>query len=44
MRSVLMSRETFQPAFGTATDLAVLIGVGAVLLVFGAYRFSKIEI
>jgi len=44
MRSVLMSRESFQPAFGTATDLAVLIGVGAVLLVFGAYRFSKIEI
>ena len=44
MRSVLMSRATFQPAFGTTTDLAVLIGVGAVLLVFGAYRFSKIEI
>jgi ABC-2 type transport system permease protein len=44
MRSVLMSREAFQPAFGTTTDLAVLIGVGAVLLVFGAYRFSKIEI
>jgi ABC-2 type transport system permease protein len=37
MRSVLMSRAT-------TTDLAVLIGVGAVLLVFGAYRFSKIEI
>ena len=44
MRSVLMSRAAFQPAFGTTTDLAVLIGVGAILLVFGAYRFSKIEI
>jgi hypothetical protein len=30
--------------FGGFTDLMVLIVVGAILLVFGAYRFSKIEI
>jgi hypothetical protein len=30
--------------FGAATDLAVLVVVGAILLVVGAYRFSKIQI
>jgi ABC-2 type transport system permease protein len=44
MRSVLLSSGTFKSAFGTLTDLLVLVIVGAILLVFGAYRFSKIEI
>jgi ABC-2 type transport system permease protein len=40
MRAVLLGKSAFNPV----TDLAVLVCVGAVLLVFGAYRFSKIEI
>jgi len=42
MRNVLLehSYATFQPAL----DLTVLVSVGAVLLVVGAWRFSKIEI
>src|SRR5579863_8294480 len=44
MRSVLLSPTAFKPAFGSSTDLAVLVVVGSVLLVFGAWRFSKIEI
>jgi len=30
--------------FGVVTDVAVLIGVGALFLVLGAWRFSKIEV
>jgi ABC-2 type transport system permease protein len=41
MRSVLLIGMTH---FGAATDLAVLVVVGAILLVVGAYRFSKIQI
>ena len=41
MRSVLLIGMTH---FGAATDLAVLAIVGTVLLIIGAYRFSKIEI
>jgi hypothetical protein len=44
MRSVLLTRSQFQPAFGPLTDLAVLVVVGVVLLIVGAWRFSKIEI
>jgi len=44
MRTVLLTRAAFQPAFGSFTDLSVLVVVGMVLLVFGAWRFSKIEI
>jgi ABC-2 type transport system permease protein len=40
MRSVLLGKSAFNPV----TDVTVLVCVGAVLLVFGAYRFSKIEI
>jgi ABC-2 type transport system permease protein len=40
MRSVLLG----QAKFGAFTDLTVLVVVGAILLVFGAYRFSKIEV
>ncbi len=42
MRNVLLGRAyaTFEPSL----DLTVLVGVGAVLLVLGAWRFSKIEI
>jgi len=42
MRNVLLGRTyaTFDPRL----DLAVLVCVGAVLLVVGAWRFSKIEI
>jgi ABC-2 type transport system permease protein len=40
MRSVLLGKSAFNPV----TDAMVLVCVGAVLLVFGAYRFSKIEI
>jgi hypothetical protein len=31
-------------AFDPRLDFMVLVVVGAILLVFGAYRFSKIEI
>ena len=44
MRSVLLHQPPFQPAFGLATDVTVLGCVGCVLLVVGAWRFSKIEI
>ncbi|MGD0894304.1 MAG: ABC transporter permease [Terracidiphilus sp.] len=40
MRSVLLGKT----AFSVFTDLTVLVLVGAILLVFGAYRFSKIEV
>ena len=43
MRSVLLSAVTFRPAFGISVDLSVLIGVGTILLILGAWRFSKIE-
>src|SRR5271155_4628736 len=38
MRSVLLGRSFYGPS----TDLLVLVILGSVLLVFGAYRFSKI--
>jgi ABC-2 type transport system permease protein len=44
MRSVLLSNTIFHPVFGAFTDMLVLAVVGSLLLVFGAYRFSKIEI
>jgi ABC-2 type transport system permease protein len=40
MRSMLLGSSTFSPV----TDIVVLACAGAVLLVVGAYRFSKIEI
>ena len=40
MRSMLLGTSTFSPI----TDIVVLACAGVVLLVFGAYRFSKIEI
>jgi ABC-2 type transport system permease protein len=40
MRSVLLGKTVF----GGFTDLIVLVAVGSILLVFGAYRFSKIEV
>jgi ABC-2 type transport system permease protein len=40
MRSVLLGKTNF----GSLTDLTVLVVVGAILQVFGAYRFSKIEV
>jgi ABC-2 type transport system permease protein len=40
MRSVLLGRAHY----GAVIDLQVLLSVACVLLVFGAYRFSKIEI
>jgi ABC-2 type transport system permease protein len=44
MRSVLLSNAMFHPVFGAFTDVLVLAVVGSLLLVFGGYRFSKIEI
>jgi hypothetical protein len=44
MRSVLLNAVTFRPAFGPSIDLMVLVVVGSILLVIGAWRFSKIEI
>jgi len=41
MRYVMGSPNT---AFDPALDCLVLVAVGAVLMVFGAYRFTKIEI
>ncbi|HTJ29165.1 MAG TPA: ABC transporter permease [Acidobacteriaceae bacterium] len=41
MRSVLLIGMTH---FGAATDLVVLVVVGAIFLVVGAWRFSKIQI
>jgi ABC-2 type transport system permease protein len=40
MRSVLLGTAVFGPF----VDLLVLVILGSILLVFGAYRFSKIEI
>ncbi len=40
MRSVLLG----QAFYGAPTDLSVLVVLAMVLLVFGAYRFSKIEV
>lgn len=40
MRSVLLGHSAFDPR----VDLLVLVAIGAVLLVYGAHRFSKIEI
>jgi ABC-2 type transport system permease protein len=40
MRSVLLGSTVF----GAFTDLAVMVIVGSILMVFGAWRFSKIEI
>ena len=40
MRSVFLGHSAFDPRI----DLLVLMVVGSILLVFGAYRFSKIEI
>ena len=40
MRSVLLGKAHF----GMAIDLEVLVAFACVLLVFGAWRFSKIEI
>jgi ABC-2 type transport system permease protein len=42
MRNVLLGAS--HSAFDPRIDLAVLIVVGVILLVFGAHRFSKIEI
>jgi len=40
MRNVLLGHSAFDPRI----DLLVLVVVGAILLVIGAQRFSKIEI
>jgi ABC-2 type transport system permease protein len=40
MRNVLLGHSAFDPRI----DLLVLLVVGAIFIVFGAYRFSKIEI
>ncbi len=40
MRSVFLGTSAFDPRI----DFLVLVVLGAILLVFGAYRFSKIEI
>jgi uncharacterized membrane protein len=40
----LLASSAFRPAFGPTLDLAVLAIVGSILLLVGAYRFSKIEI
>jgi ABC-2 type transport system permease protein len=42
MRWVLLGPST--AAFNPFTDIVVLAAVGALLLVLGAYRFSKIEV
>lgn len=44
MRVVLLGAVQGNTRFGAFTDLIVLAAVGSVLLVIGAYRFSKIEI
>jgi ABC-2 type transport system permease protein len=41
LRSVLTGRLM---VFGTGTDLLALASIAVVLLIFGAWRFSKIEI
>jgi ABC-type polysaccharide/polyol phosphate export permease len=42
MRSVLLGASTAH--YGATLDVEVLVVVACVLLMFGAYRFSKIEI
>ena len=42
MRNLLLGSS--HAAFTSSLDLLVLVVVGAILLVFGAWRFSKIEI
>jgi ABC-2 type transport system permease protein len=44
LRTALLHQPPFQPAFQISTNVAVLVCVGVVLLVVGAWRFSKIEI
>jgi len=44
LRTMLLRQPPFQPAFHLSTNIAVLASVGVVLLVVGAWRFSKIEI
>lgn len=44
IRSVLLQPTQFQPAFPVLVSALVLAAVGSVLLVIGAWRFSKIEI
>jgi ABC-2 type transport system permease protein len=44
IRTVLLSSSQFQPAFAVSTSAIVLGAIGCVLLVIGAWRFSKIEI
>ncbi len=44
MRSVLLQPAQFQSAFPVSVSALVLACVGSVLLVIGAWRFSKIEI
>jgi ABC-2 type transport system permease protein len=44
MRTILLSATMYHSVFGAFSDLLVLIVVGSILLVFGAYRFSRIEI
>ena len=39
VRGVLIGRTHF----GVALDVAVLLGVGVVFVIFGAWRFSKLE-
>jgi ABC-2 type transport system permease protein len=43
MRNALLGAAAAHTQFGTLIDLEVLITVASVLLVLGAYRFSKIE-
>jgi hypothetical protein len=40
LRAALINRSHF----GAAVDALVLAGVGAVLTILGAWRFSKIEV
>ncbi len=44
LRTMLLHQPPFQPAFQLSTNVTVLVCVGAILLVIGAWRFSKIEI
>jgi ABC-2 type transport system permease protein len=44
IRSVLLHQPPFQPAFSLSMSATVLACAGSILLVLGAWRFSKIEI
>jgi ABC-2 type transport system permease protein len=44
IRAVLLQQAQFQSAFPVSVSALVLAVVGSVLLVIGAWRFSKIEI